>query len=43
MRPGGDPAYHFATTGVPEEFERIGRRFLGAELMAATQFAGGLA
>ena len=35
MRPGGDPAYHFATTGAPEEFERIGRRFLGAELMAA--------
>ena len=42
MRSNGEPAYHFATTGAPEEFERIGRRFLGAELMAATQFAGGL-
>ena len=42
MRSSGEPAYHFATTGAPEEFERIGRRFLGAELMAATQFAGGL-
>lgn len=42
MRDGGAPAYHFATTGAPQEFERIGRRFLGAELMAATQFAGGL-
>ena len=42
MRPGGDPTYHFATTGAPEEFERIGRRFLGAEMMAASQFAGGL-
>jgi glutamate racemase len=42
MRPEGEPAYHFATTGAPEEFERIGRRFLGAELMAATQYAGGL-
>lgn len=42
MRAGGEPTYHFATTGAPEEFERIGRRFLGAELMAATQYAGGL-
>jgi glutamate racemase len=42
MRETGEPAYHFATTGAPEEFERIGRRFLGAELMAATQYAGGL-
>jgi glutamate racemase len=42
MRPDGVPAYHFATTGAPEEFERIGRRFLGAEMMAASQYAGGL-
>ena len=39
--PGGEPTYHFATTGAPEEFERIGRRFLGAE-MAARQYAGGV-
>ena len=43
MRPDGEPTYRFATTGAPEEFERIGRRFLGAEMMAASQFAGGLA
>ena len=42
MRSGGEPTYRFATTGVPEEFERIGRRFLGAEMMAASQYAGGL-
>jgi glutamate racemase len=42
MRPGGDPTYHFATTGAPEEFERLGRRFLGAEMMAASQYAGGV-
>ena len=42
MRPGGEPTYTFVTTGAPEEFETIGRRFLGAELMAASQFAGGL-
>ena len=42
MREGGQPSYHFATTGAPEEFERIGRRFLGAEMMAASQYAGGL-
>jgi glutamate racemase len=41
MRPDGDPTYTFATTGSPAEFETIGRRFLGAELMAATQYAGG--
>ena len=28
--------------GMTEEFESIGRRFLGAEMMAASQFAGGL-
>ena len=43
MRPGGEPAYSFATTGSPEEFETIGRRFLGPEMVAAGQFAGGLA
>jgi glutamate racemase len=43
MRPGGDPAYDFLTTGAPEEFESIGRRFLGPELAVAAQFAGGLA
>lgn len=41
MREGGEPTYHFATTGSPDEFQRIGRRFLGAEMMAATQYAGG--
>lgn len=43
MREAGEPAYSFATTGRPEEFETIGRRFLGPELLAASQFAGGLA
>jgi glutamate racemase len=43
MRDGGDPAYHFLTTGAPDEFEHIGRRFLGPELAMAAQFAGGLA
>ena len=42
MRPGGEPTYTFVTTGAPEEFETIGRRFLGAEMMAASQYAGGL-
>ena len=42
MRPGGDPTYTFVTTGAPDEFETVGRRFLGAEMMAASQFAGGL-
>jgi glutamate racemase len=41
MREGGDPTYDFVTTGSPAEFETIGRRFLGAEMMAASQFAGG--
>jgi glutamate racemase len=41
-RESGVPAYTFATTGAPEEFESIGRRFLGGEMMAASQFAGGL-
>lgn len=43
MRAGGDPAYAFATTGSPDEFATIGRRFLGSELLGASQFAGGLA
>ena len=43
MRDGGDPAYSFLTTGAPAEFETIGRRFLGPEMVAASQFAGGLA
>jgi glutamate racemase len=43
MRDGGDPTYRFVTTGHPGEFETIGRRFLGAEMVAASQFAGGLA
>jgi glutamate racemase len=43
MREGGEPSYDFLTTGSPAEFETIGRRFLGAEMMAASQFAGGRA
>jgi glutamate racemase len=43
MRPEGDAEYRFLTTGTPGDFERIGRRFLGAELGMAAQFAGGLA
>lgn len=43
MRAGGEPTYTFSTTGSPAEFETIGRRFLGPELVAAGQFAGGLA
>jgi glutamate racemase len=43
LRSGGDPTYHFLTTGVPGEFETIGRRFLGPELGAASQFVGGAA
>jgi glutamate racemase len=42
-QPTGDPAYQFLTTGAPDEFEHIGRRFLGPELAMAAQFAGGLA
>ncbi len=41
MRVSGDPTYRFWTTGSPEEFETIGRRFLGPELVAAVQHAGG--
>jgi glutamate racemase len=43
MRPGGDPSYAFLTTGAPDEFETIGRRFLGPEMVAASQFVGGSA
>ena len=42
MRQDGDPAYTFPTTGSPDDFATIGRRFLGSELLGATQFAGGL-
>ena len=41
MRAGGDPTYRFWTTGSPEQFETIGRRFLGPEMVAAAQYAGG--
>ena len=43
MRAGGDASYRFLTTGTPDDFEHIGRRFLGPELAVAAQFAGGLA
>jgi glutamate racemase len=43
MRESGEPTYVFSTTGSPEEFARLGRRFLGSELLSASQFAGGLA
>ncbi len=33
------PAHRFLTTGQPEEFETIGRRFLGPELQQVSQFA----
>lgn len=42
LRPDGDPHYDFTTTGSPQEFATIGRRFLGSELLSASQFAGGL-
>jgi glutamate racemase len=34
------PSHRFLTTGQPEEFGRIGRRFLGPELDSVAQFAG---
>lgn len=43
MRGSGDPTYQFLTTGAPGEFESIGRRFLGPEMVSASQFVGGLA
>ena len=42
MREGGEAAYAFSTTGSPEDFATTGRRFLGSELLSATQFAGGV-
>ncbi len=42
IRSEGTPEYVFSTTGSPEEFATIGRRFLGSELLSASQFAGGL-
>ncbi|MFT4083055.1 MAG: glutamate racemase [Nocardioides sp.] len=39
MKQSGEPTYSFVTTGDPAEFETIGRRFLGPELVGATQFA----
>ncbi len=35
----GPPTYRFLTTGQPEEFGRIGRRFLGPELVTADQLS----
>ena len=35
------PLHRFLTTGSPEEFAGIGRRFLGPELDRVSQFAGG--
>jgi glutamate racemase len=35
----GPPSHRFLTTGRPDEFHRIGRRFLGPELQSADQFA----
>lgn len=43
MRPEGEASYGFLTTGSPDDFTTIGQRFLGAELAAAGQFAGGMA
>jgi glutamate racemase len=34
-----EPVHRFLTTGDPDEFHRIGRRFLGPELQSARQFA----
>jgi len=42
MRTDGEPAYDFLTTGTPDDFASIGRRFLGPEMAMASQFAGGL-
>ncbi len=42
MREAGEPSYAFLTTGSPDEFATIGRRFLGPELGAATQVVGSL-
>jgi len=42
MRPGGEASYDFLTTGTPDDFAAVGRRFLGPEMAVASQFAGGL-
>jgi glutamate racemase len=38
---GTAPVHRFLTTGQPDEFASIGRRFLGPELETVAQFAGG--
>ena len=43
MRADGEPTYEFLTTVAPDDFASVGRRFLGPEMAAASQFAGGLA
>ena len=35
----GEPRHRFLTTGDPDGFQRIGRRFLGPEMDSAQQFA----
>jgi len=42
MRQGGEPTYRFLATGMPDEFESIGWRFLDPETVAAPQFVGGV-
>ncbi|MCW2785814.1 MAG: glutamate racemase [Marmoricola sp.] len=37
-----DPVHRFLTTGQPDDFAVIGRRFLGPELETVLQFAGGV-
>lgn len=37
----GQPTHRFLTTGQPDEFARVGQRFLGPELSAASQLVGG--
>lgn len=39
LREGGEPQHTFLTTGEPEEFAAVGRRFLGPEMVAATSLA----
>ena len=40
LREDGVPGHTFLTTGEPEEFAAVGRRFLGPEMTAATSLAG---
>ncbi|WP_244246885.1 glutamate racemase [Nocardioides euryhalodurans] len=42
MRDGGVADHDFLTTGTPDDFASVGRRFLGPEMVDASQFAGGL-